>query len=74
MESDLITRSQIAERLGVSRVRVQQLTGKSGFPEPAGTVGRAVAYREKDVAAWALGRGRRYRVDGSSDVRKQYVT
>jgi predicted DNA-binding transcriptional regulator AlpA len=51
----LLTGEQVAERLGISRQRVQQLAGRSDFPPPAGRVGKATVFNAGDVDAYASG-------------------
>ena len=53
--AELLTGEQVADRLGISRQRVQQLTGRGDFPHPVGRVGRAVVWRDADVDAYASG-------------------
>lgn len=50
--------AEIAELLGVSRQRVQQLTGKPGFPEPFAHLSMGKVWRTSDVLAWAVTTGR----------------
>ena len=49
----LITRTEIARRLGISSERVRQLGLTRGFPEPVGKRKAALVWREADVARWA---------------------
>ena len=57
---ELVTRREIAQRLGISPERVRQLSLHRRFPRPAGTVGRARAWRRDEIAAWAEQTGRRF--------------
>ncbi len=59
VQNDLVTRTEIARRLGVSRARVYQLGQHREFPPAAGHLGRALAWRVQDIEDWARRRGRR---------------
>lgn len=66
---DLVTLSDIASRLSVSRQRAHQLAAVDGFPAPLGQVGAAVVWRWPDVEAWNAGRTRKRgpsRAEGAS--------
>jgi len=62
MTEKLVTRTEIAQCLGVSRERVRQLALHRDFPPPADAVGRVLVWRQTDVAAWAERKGRPYPV------------
>ena len=62
MQDGLVTRREIARRLGISSERVRQLGMHREFPRPAGRVGRAIAWRQDDIADWARHKGRRLNV------------
>jgi predicted DNA-binding transcriptional regulator AlpA len=49
---DLVTGAEIARRLGVSRARAHQLSGRPDFPRPIGRVGNYVVWRWSDVKGW----------------------
>ena len=49
---------EIAELLGVSRQRVDQLSRQVGFPEPVDTICTGRVWRLVDVEAWARRRAR----------------
>jgi hypothetical protein len=49
----LLTRADIARRLGITTERVRQLGLTRGFPAPVGKRGAAFVWRETDVARWA---------------------
>lgn len=51
--ADLLTIRGVAERLGVSRQRAQQLVRERGFPEPGTIVVTYDGWRPADVDAWA---------------------
>lgn len=59
MQNGLLTRLEIADKLGISRERVRQLTLHPEFPRPSGRVGRAVAWQHDEIAEWARRKGRR---------------
>lgn len=59
MQNGLLTRLEIAYRLGISRERVRQLTLHPDFPRPVGHVGRAAAWQHDEIADWARRKGRR---------------
>lgn len=46
--------SEVAEMIGVSRQRADQLSRQKGFPEPVGMLGksRQRIWAEADVRAW----------------------
>jgi predicted DNA-binding transcriptional regulator AlpA len=56
----LVGAAEIAAMLGVSRQRVQQLTSRPDFPEPAAVLAMGKVWRTEDVQAWAKARGRRH--------------
>jgi len=60
MAEELVTRRQIAQRLGITPERVRQLALHRRFPQPAGTVGRARAWRREEIVVWARQTGRRF--------------
>lgn len=51
----LLTGEQVADQLGVSRQRVQQLAGRADFPPPAGKIGKATVWRAGDIADYRRG-------------------
>lgn len=55
----LMGAAEIAELLGVSRQRVQQLVVRSDFPAPAHTFAMGKVWRREDVEAWDAERKRR---------------
>lgn len=48
----LMGQAEIADRLGVSRQRVQQLTGKPNWPAPFDTLAMGKVWWVKDVEEW----------------------
>jgi prophage regulatory protein len=52
MGRHLMGQAEIADRLGVSRQRVQQLTGKPNWPEPFDTLAMGKVWWVKDVEEW----------------------
>ena len=50
--------AEIAVMLGVSRQRVQQLTGRGDFPEPYDVLLGGRVWLRSDVEAWARAHGR----------------
>jgi predicted DNA-binding transcriptional regulator AlpA len=63
---DLLTGEQVADRIGLSRQRVQQLTGRPDFPPPYGRIGKAVTWRADDVDAYIAGIRKFVTVNGYS--------
>jgi predicted DNA-binding transcriptional regulator AlpA len=57
---ELVTRTELAQRLGITPERVRQLSLHRRFPSPAGTIGRARAWRRDEIATWAQQTGRRF--------------
>jgi predicted DNA-binding transcriptional regulator AlpA len=55
---DLVSTLEIAEMLGVTRQRVDQLHRTEGFPEPAAELAIGRVWRRQDVEAWARETGR----------------
>jgi predicted DNA-binding transcriptional regulator AlpA len=55
----LVTIGGIAERLGVTRQRADQLSREVGFPRPAHDGGVRL-WRIDEVRAWAKANGRRW--------------
>ena len=52
-QRELGTKAEIARRLELSRVRVQELAARDGFPPPRQGIGsRSVLYRWGDVKDW----------------------
>jgi predicted DNA-binding transcriptional regulator AlpA len=49
---ELMGAAEIAERLGVSRQRVQQLIGRADWPAPAATLEMGRVWRTDEVEAW----------------------
>lgn len=58
---DLVTGSEAARRMGVSRERLRQLARRDDFPKPLGVLGRATVWRDSQVEAWAAEHDREYR-------------
>jgi hypothetical protein len=52
MAGELMGAAEIADRLGVSRQRVQQLIARPDWPAPAATLEMGRVYRTEDVEAW----------------------
>jgi prophage regulatory protein len=48
----LMGQAEIADRLGVSRQRVQQLAGKPGWPEPFDVLAMGKVWWIKDIDDW----------------------
>jgi prophage regulatory protein len=63
---ELLTGEQVATRLGISRERVRQLSGRPDFPPPLGRIGKAVVWSETDVEAYAKGTRLFFVVNGIS--------
>lgn len=57
---NVLSVTQIAARLGLSRERIYQLINKGRFPESVGEIGRTAVYREVEVARWAKRSGRKW--------------
>lgn len=55
---DLWGTAEIAAHLGVSRQRVQQLSVRPGFPEPAAVLALGKVWHAADVRGWSAERGR----------------
>jgi predicted DNA-binding transcriptional regulator AlpA len=55
---DLMSTVEIAELLGVSRQRVDQLSRTEHFPEPAAELAVGRVWAKADVIAWAERTGR----------------
>lgn len=58
MPDHLMGVTEIAQLLGVSRQRVQQLAKTEGFPEPAARLVGAIIWNRADVERWARETGR----------------
>lgn len=58
---ELVGATEIAELLGVTRQRVQQLAGLPDFPEPVARLKMGSVWRLDDVRAWAERTGRTLR-------------
>jgi hypothetical protein len=54
----LVGAAEIAQLLGVSRQRVQQLVGSPGFPAPQAVLAMGKVWLKEDVVAWARDHGR----------------
>ncbi|HET7566779.1 MAG TPA: helix-turn-helix domain-containing protein [Gaiellaceae bacterium] len=52
---ELLTGEQVAGRIGLSRERVRQLTGRHDFPPAVGRIGRATVWRADDVDDYVRG-------------------
>jgi predicted DNA-binding transcriptional regulator AlpA len=48
----LMGAAEIAERLGVSRQRVQQLIARRDWPKPFDTLAMGKVWKSEDVEAW----------------------
>ena len=48
----LIGAHEIRDMLGVSRQRVYQLAGQSGFPKPVATLAQGKVWAVEDVQTW----------------------
>lgn len=59
-QRELITKAEIARRLGLSRVRIQELAARPNFPAPRQGIGtRSLLYRWGDIKEWQERRSRR---------------
>lgn len=58
MPDHLVGVTEIAELLGVSRQRADQLTAAAGFPEPEATISAGRIWNREDIEAWARLKGR----------------
>ncbi len=54
----LLSTPEIAEMLGVSRQRVDQLSRTEGFPAPAAELAIGRVWNREDIEAWARKTGR----------------
>lgn len=54
----LVGLSEIAELLGVSRARADQLARQVGFPQPEAVITAGRIWRREDVEKWAQATGR----------------
>lgn len=52
MGRHLMGQAEIADRLGVSRQRVQQLSAKANWPEPFDTLAMGKVWWIKDIEEW----------------------
>jgi predicted DNA-binding transcriptional regulator AlpA len=52
--TELVTASDIARRLGVSRQRVNQLQAQTGFPQPIGVLAKSNIWRWSSIERWAI--------------------
>ena len=50
--------AEIAELLGISRQRTQQIVTKAGFPAPVAELAMGKVWDAADVRAWAVRDGR----------------
>lgn len=50
---ELVSRSEIAELLGVTTRTVQRYTERSDFPKPLGQLATGRVWRRKDIEVWA---------------------
>lgn len=50
--AELMGAAEIADRLGVSRQRVQQLIARADWPAPYATLEMGRVWRSEDVEAW----------------------
>ncbi len=51
--TELVIAADIAERLGISRQRINVLSGTPGFPQPIGKLGRSSVWRWNSIERWA---------------------
>jgi prophage regulatory protein len=58
MPPDLVGLTEIAELLGVSRQRVDQLAAGDDFPEPIAVLAAGRIWNCSDIEAWARRNGR----------------
>lgn len=56
---ELLSGSDIARRLGITRQRVHQLASRGRFPSPLVAFGTVTVWRWGDISDWASVRGRR---------------
>jgi prophage regulatory protein len=56
---DLVGLTEIAEMLGVSAQRVDQLARRDDFPEPVAVLAAGRIWRLGDIERWAESTGRR---------------
>lgn len=54
----LVGVAEIAEMLGVTRQRVNQLAREEGFPQPEAELSAGRIWKRSDVVAWARRTGR----------------
>jgi hypothetical protein len=55
--ADLVTSTEAAEIVGVSRQRFNDLARRGGFPPAFGRIGKAIVYSRSGVQRWADARG-----------------
>lgn len=53
MQVDLVGVTEIADLLGVSRQRADQLANSEGFAQPVGEIAAGRIWKREDVEAWA---------------------
>ena len=58
MTSDLVGVYEIAEMLGVTRQRIDQLSRAADFPAPEATLQSGRIWKREDVETWARETGR----------------
>lgn len=58
MRLDLMGTTEIAERLGVSRQRADQLSRTDGFPEPVAEIAAGRIWLREEVEQWGRTSGR----------------
>jgi predicted DNA-binding transcriptional regulator AlpA len=58
MPDNLMGATEIAELLGVTRQRVQQLAKMDGFPDPYDVLTMGAIWLRADIEAWARETGR----------------
>lgn len=51
--------TEIAEALGISRQRVDQLTRREDFPKPAAVLASGRIWKTEDIEKWAREEGRK---------------
>jgi predicted DNA-binding transcriptional regulator AlpA len=57
-DTELVIAADIADRLGISRQRINVLASGPGFPKPLGKLGRSAVWRWSSVERWARESGR----------------
>ena len=63
-DADLMSTSEVAAYLGISRQRVLVIARQPGFPKPLAVLKMGNIWRGADIRAWAAHRGRPAKGDG----------